>query len=306
MSYQPIIEEKEPSPLHVDAQGTWTASRQWSVVALSQADAVLQMQAYGIIQGCAYVNSKGGVPNAALVCLDIGCTTRHAAPANGSGLYGVVANYSTIARSAVSQPGGPAVYNVKRNRTNKAVDSDVYGLPITNYAGEPINPPITKKATEYTLVVDWWVKSNDHLAVWKWLVTFADTVNLNTFKGAEPGCLLFTGPDVLPAVNGWVKCHVELEYKPPFNLPSSRYPGLVYAGWYPVWNDKGRRKRVPVDKDHPLGLAAITIPGDDGRPRPVTEPVPLDLLGHPLDPGAVPYTNGASLYLFSDFALIGI
>lgn len=285
-------------------------SRVFTVVAESENDAydVLDSNS-GVHRGAIYEDPYGIIVDSFAICHELRIRTRIPAPNGGTGLYHVEADYRypdyRNQRQPVLADGAPQ-YRIERSIVSVPADKQLDGSPITNAAGEPLNPPRSKLVFEQTLVAEWMYPFDDWFAARFFVAPFEGKLNSTLFKTAPRGSLFCSGIDPVEiAVPG-----LDLYGQPAFHLTASfifRPPltigSTTYEGWQDVFPNLGRRIRTA---GAPAGSVPVKdIIGADGKP--ITEDWPLSADGlSTLGAGVPPNYRVANYYPYADFNLIGL
>lgn len=296
MPLSPDIREQKAGPVSETSDG-FTHTRRWKVFARSEMEArALMAKHREVFIGAPWYTTFGERPDASVVCRGLRFEGDPPAPLGGYGDYLVEADYEPAgADEAVI--GGPPKYRLQTSLVSQPVDIDADGDPITNSAGEPIDPPLTDYTDQEILVVEWWSKYASLSAAYQAARPYRNAKNLVTWQGAPKGSMRCRGvnhvDDVVVSDGIWVKFNTQMEYREP--IDTSTFPAVVkdkagatqsgeLEGWDTLYADRGTRKKGPVVATIQTYFPIMTSDGTE----PVREPVNLDGDGAPLASSATP------------------
>lgn len=287
-------------------KGTYTwgenglvATAVFTIDAADEAAALTALAAhtYAVTRGTVFKTHQNTTPDSACICQSLDVSTDAPAPVGGTGLYRVVCQFARNTPAEGPDPESILVpkYRVERTLATVNVDHDAQGVPITNTAYEPIDPPLSKQAVARTLVAEFYVNGTSWLNVYNQFKVYEGKINAGTFAGAEPGSLLCESVEPTEIGNGKYLVAARFAYREPKTLF-----GVTYRGWDDTIINVGRRTVGAVvngKREYP----AIQMNG-----VPVSDPVPLDAAGQRLADGAQPVVRSFAHYETIDFAEMGI
>lgn len=160
------------------------------------------------------------------------------------------------------------------------VDLDINGVAITNTAGEPIDPPLTRRFR--TRVLSYQANVPETLVNPDWLLSYCDHTNTDQFLGAAPGEVLVD--DITAKFHRGTESivpyyEINAVFKIRRNYTDSTAPPR--SAWWKRWVNVGFSKLESGER--------VTILDANGNP--LNRPVLLDALGQPTATPLIKFTK---------------